>query len=414
MNVYALRWSVCVVAVVASFVFVQDVVDEGRIDVGDGVELYYQRYGEGPVGLVAMGRSFTAASLAPLAGDRAVVVYDTRSRGKSTAVDDDEVMGWQYELADLDAVIARLADRPVTIVGWSLWGGFAAVYAARHPERVEGLVMIGPMAPTVGMRARPDMPQNPTYQAKQELGRLEDAGVKESAPAEYCAAELRVAYADQVVDIAALVDRLPIICEDPNEHLEHVDATIRTILRSLGGWDFEAERPRDSRARPHPGWGPRREPATDRGRVGRAHPHGRQGGGASAGRAHRASWTGRKRFVRPCATSSPGSDVRSTAGCGEAKAGRRRFGGGASRALHAAVTESPSIRVHGTVAMASARGVAEDRQDAESDDDPGKGAPRSLPIGRRDFGAGLGGLRTSAASERSVEHVGYEVTESLR
>ena len=241
MNAYALRWSVCVVAVVASFVFAQDVVDEGRIDVGDGVELYYQRYGEGPVGLVAMGRSFTAASLAPLAGDRAVVVYDTRSRGKSTAVDDDEVMGWQYELADLDAVIARLADRPVTIVGWSLWGGFAAVYAARHPERVEGLVMIGPMAPTVGMRARPDMPQNPTYQAKQELGRLEDAGVKESAPAEYCAAELRVAYADQVVDIAALVDRLPIICEDPNEHLEHVDATIRTILRSLGGWDFEAD-----------------------------------------------------------------------------------------------------------------------------------------------------------------------------
>ena len=53
------------------------------------------------------------------------------------------------------------------------------------------------------------LPQNPTYQAKQELGRLEDAGVKENAPAEYCAAELRVAYADQVVDIAALVDRLP-------------------------------------------------------------------------------------------------------------------------------------------------------------------------------------------------------------
>ncbi|XVS61355.1 alpha/beta fold hydrolase [Actinosynnema sp. CA-299493] len=114
----------------------------GRLILDDG-ELTYHRRGEGPpvvllhaggLGVAVWDRQFDL-----LARDHTVVRYDARGHGESSPV-----TGPYAHHEDLRDLLDGLGlDRP-TLVGLSLGARTAIDFAVTHPDRVAGLVLVGP------------------------------------------------------------------------------------------------------------------------------------------------------------------------------------------------------------------------------------------------------------------------------
>lgn len=118
--------------------------------VSGGVALHAEAFGaEGrPVVIVLHGGpgddSRSMLALKALADEYRVVFFDQRGTGLSARVDASQ-LGLDAQYGDLDAVVARFAGGArVHLVGHS-WGAMlAAGWAARHPDRVAGLVLAEP------------------------------------------------------------------------------------------------------------------------------------------------------------------------------------------------------------------------------------------------------------------------------
>jgi proline iminopeptidase len=136
------------------------------------VTLRVREHGRGPVLLVlAGGPGMNAAYMEPLvtelARDHRCVVPDQRGTGGSRlARIDATTLHLAAYVADVEAVREKLGLPALALVGHS-WGALLAmIYAARHPGRVERLVLIGPAGPTsrflavypdnLAMRLRPE------------------------------------------------------------------------------------------------------------------------------------------------------------------------------------------------------------------------------------------------------------------
>ena len=116
-------------------------VDHGR--------LYVEEFGEGyPLVFIHDGlahREVWDAQVAAFALHYRVIRYDRRGYGRSDAPD-----SVYSNVDDLDAVVtARGIDRAV-LVGSSAGGGLVIDYALAHPERVEALVLSGPVVSGIG------------------------------------------------------------------------------------------------------------------------------------------------------------------------------------------------------------------------------------------------------------------------
>lgn len=82
-----------------------------------------------------------------LAKNRRVVFYDQRGNGRSGALPPNASCTLADQIADLDALRAHLHLEKADFLGHS-WGGYLVMaYAARHPERVENLVICDSAAP---------------------------------------------------------------------------------------------------------------------------------------------------------------------------------------------------------------------------------------------------------------------------
>jgi len=116
----------------------------------DGVSIAYWTYGAGPPILQlpsanisptrrAWGTDEGRAWYEGLANGRTLIRYDNRGFGDSehgiTAFPDD------YQLIDLEAVVDRLGLERFTLFGYIFSGPVAIAYAARHPERVDSLIL---------------------------------------------------------------------------------------------------------------------------------------------------------------------------------------------------------------------------------------------------------------------------------
>jgi proline iminopeptidase len=83
-----------------------------------------------------------------VARSRLVVFYDQRGTGASKRLQPDAPQTMEAQVADLDAVRAKLSLERVALVGDSYGGLLAMAYAAAHPEYVGKLVLSDSAAPS--------------------------------------------------------------------------------------------------------------------------------------------------------------------------------------------------------------------------------------------------------------------------
>ena len=119
--------------------------------VGPKPTLRGEATGEGPP--VVLCHGITATRRQVLHGSKAlpragyeVIVYDARGHGSSDPAPVGEGYGYPRLVADLERVVAdRVGEGRFLLGGHSMGAHTAVSYALRHPERLAGLVLIGPV-----------------------------------------------------------------------------------------------------------------------------------------------------------------------------------------------------------------------------------------------------------------------------
>jgi 3-oxoadipate enol-lactonase len=118
---------------------------------GEGLALRGECTGEGPPivlchGITATRRYVLHGSRRLQRGGYEIVAYDARGHGESDPAPAGEGYGYPELVGDLRSVIAsQVGDRPFVLAGHSMGAHTCVAYALRHPERLAGLVAIGPV-----------------------------------------------------------------------------------------------------------------------------------------------------------------------------------------------------------------------------------------------------------------------------
>jgi len=118
----------------------------------NGVFLFTRVIGSGPRVVVLHGGpgahlDYLLPQFDALARGRTLHYYDQRGGGRSP-VARDIALGWQEQVADLDALLEYWREIPATILGYS-WGALLALlYATRHPARVAKMALVSAAAAT--------------------------------------------------------------------------------------------------------------------------------------------------------------------------------------------------------------------------------------------------------------------------
>jgi pimeloyl-ACP methyl ester carboxylesterase len=117
---------------------------------GAGLAIDGETAGEGPPVVLCHGITATRASV--IHGSRAleraghaVITYDARGHGESDPAPAGEGYGYPQLVADLESVVAsQMGEGRFVLGGHSMGAHTAIAYALAHPERLAGLVVIGP------------------------------------------------------------------------------------------------------------------------------------------------------------------------------------------------------------------------------------------------------------------------------
>ena len=120
------------------------------LETRDGRRLAYRRTGEGPV-LVCHGggpgfSSLYFGDLAGLSDELELVLLDPRGTGGSTKPSDPRAYAIEDYVSDLEGLREHLGLERMQLFGHSHGGIVAIAYAARHPERVERLILASTLA----------------------------------------------------------------------------------------------------------------------------------------------------------------------------------------------------------------------------------------------------------------------------
>jgi proline iminopeptidase len=130
--------------------------ERGTLFTTPGATIYYEVIGTGPgVPLVIVhggtpyGHVYLHYSRAidSLASDRQIVYYDQRGRALSPKLKPGQSCTIADAVADLEALRAHLGIERMDLLGHSYGGFILMAFAARHPERVNRMILVGSAPP---------------------------------------------------------------------------------------------------------------------------------------------------------------------------------------------------------------------------------------------------------------------------
>jgi pimeloyl-ACP methyl ester carboxylesterase len=111
----------------------------------NGIDLYYETYGQGEALLLLHGNAqtldFLCLQIPVLAQHYQVIALDTRGHGQSGM--GDEPYSFELFASDMDALLQLIGIDSAHVVGWSDGGTTGLVMAMRYPQRVKKLVTMG-------------------------------------------------------------------------------------------------------------------------------------------------------------------------------------------------------------------------------------------------------------------------------
>jgi pimeloyl-ACP methyl ester carboxylesterase len=112
----------------------------------DGVNIYYEVHGSGPVLLLTHGYSATAqmwkGNIAALSKKHTLVTWDMRGHGQSDYPADQSAYSEEATVGDMAAILDAVGAKTAIVGGLSLGGYMSLAFYRVHPARVKALLII--------------------------------------------------------------------------------------------------------------------------------------------------------------------------------------------------------------------------------------------------------------------------------
>lgn len=112
----------------------------------DGVNLYYEAHGQGPVILLTHGYSATSqmwrGQVEALSEDHRLVTWDMRGHGRTDSPEDLSLYSEAHTVADMAALLDEVGARTAIVGGLSLGGYMSLAFHRAYPERCRALLII--------------------------------------------------------------------------------------------------------------------------------------------------------------------------------------------------------------------------------------------------------------------------------
>src|SRR5215472_15590070 len=238
--------SLCLAATALAQQSSQSTTETGYVTATDGVRLHYTRVGRGAKTVIIVpGRLFLFHDFQRLAEGRTLVFYDMRNRGLSDAVSDPSKISLQHDADDLEAVRAHFVTEKPDLIGFSYLGKIVILYATQHPDHVNRIVQIGPVARKFGTQfpkalTAGDEGKVPDAAEEKKLDELFKNGFAKDHPKEYCEMEWKIEQRRMVGD-PANSNRIISPCETQNEWPTHLFTHFDSLLASDKALDIPKE-----------------------------------------------------------------------------------------------------------------------------------------------------------------------------
>lgn len=217
-------------------------VDEGTITTADGVKLHYRKTGHGQPAIIVPLDFMMWDAFSRLADHATVITYDPRSRGRSTRT---EAVTIDAELRDFETVRRHFNLDRMIPVGYSYLGLVVAMYAREHPEHIDRLVQIAPMAMTPAEREfEPKLDDNAPPADFRRRDAMLNAGEIDTHPREFCEADFKV-FRYFLVGDPSRIDRVRSYCDLENEQPKNLFHVFKLLDTS---WAKVSLAPKDLRA----------------------------------------------------------------------------------------------------------------------------------------------------------------------
>jgi pimeloyl-ACP methyl ester carboxylesterase len=209
-----------------------------RVATSDGAELHVQITGSGAPVIIPL--ACWCEEYETLADRNQLILYDPRGRGRSSAIESGCV-SFEADVQDVERVREHLDLDMVALIGWSYYGGVAARYAMRFPERVARLVLVGASPVRAGSFFRAlQEEQNARLQA------IAPDLMREMATGAPHTPERLRAFWNAFLDARSYVKPpWPAKKSRPedldNERLERAFPLIAAAMRIMGDWDWRTD-----------------------------------------------------------------------------------------------------------------------------------------------------------------------------
>jgi pimeloyl-ACP methyl ester carboxylesterase len=112
----------------------------------DGVKIYYETHGEGPVILLSHGYSATSqmwrGQIEALSTKHQLVTWDMRGHGQSDYPEDQSAYSEEATVDDMAALLDHVGAKTAIVGGLSLGGYMSLAFHLKYPRRVAALLII--------------------------------------------------------------------------------------------------------------------------------------------------------------------------------------------------------------------------------------------------------------------------------